>query len=130
MGVKTMTLPEIKSILKKTKQERVQLYGETAINEYKASSTSEGCRVFRRTLDHADKFARYHQDVAIVDSRSSLERAPKLEQFEIAQIINLCPKHVDEAKSLIPSLMNKISDEVLQDLLYEQENLRRGQLRV
>ena len=48
-----------------------------------------------------------------------LNSQPDLEPFEKAQLGSLCCDSAEEAKTLIPSLENKKTDEELQDLLNE-----------
>lgn len=40
-----------------------------------------------------------------------------LHKFEVAQIANLCPEGAEEAKTLVPSLENKMEDVELDELL-------------
>jgi DNA-directed RNA polymerase II subunit RPB4 len=40
-------------------------------------------------------------------------------RFELVQLANLCPENAEEAKSLIPTLENKIDEQELEDLLKE-----------
>ncbi len=40
-----------------------------------------------------------------------------LHKFEVAQIANLCPENAEEAKSLIPSLENKMDDDEMEEML-------------
>jgi DNA-directed RNA polymerase II subunit RPB4 len=42
-----------------------------------------------------------------------------LEQFEVAQLSNLCPETVDEVKYMIPSLKDKKSDTEIQRIVDE-----------
>lgn len=53
-----------------------------------------------------------------------LKGKTELEPFERSQLGSLCCESAEEAKTLIPSLMNKISDADLQDLLDEITKLR------
>lgn len=48
-----------------------------------------------------------------------------LAEFEMAQMGNLTPDSVEEARCLIPSLVGRISDENLQKLLDEVVVMRR-----
>ena len=48
----------------------------------------------------------------------------EMELFERSQLGSLCCESAEEAKTLIPSLTNKISDLDLQDLLDEITKLR------
>ncbi len=48
----------------------------------------------------------------------------ELTKFERAALGSLCPDGVEEAKTLIPSLANKISDDDLLELLEEMGKLQ------
>lgn len=50
-----------------------------------------------------------------------------LEEFEMAQLVNLSPETTEEAKTLIPSLNGKKEDEELQRLLDDLTSIRRFQ---
>jgi DNA-directed RNA polymerase II subunit RPB4 len=47
-----------------------------------------------------------------------------LHKFEIAALANLCPETAEEAKTLIPSLKNKIDDDELQKILEDIQTKR------
>jgi len=49
---------------------------------------------------------------------------PELTKFERASLGSLCPEGIEEAKTLIPSLQDKISDDDLQELLEEMGKLQ------
>lgn len=51
----------------------------------------------------------------------------KLCEFEMAQLGNLCPESVEEAKALIPSLVGKMDDDFLQKILDDLTTTRRLQ---
>lgn len=53
-----------------------------------------------------------------------LKGKTELEPFERSQLGSLCCESAEEAKTLIPSLTNKIIDVDLQDLLDEITKLR------
>lgn len=48
----------------------------------------------------------------------------ELTKFERAALGSLCPDNPEEAKTLIPSLTNKISDEEMKELLEEMGKLQ------
>ncbi|CAE6431793.1 unnamed protein product [Rhizoctonia solani] len=80
-------------------------------------------------LEHREKdspdTAVYNKTLDPVHSRV-LRREPNLTQFETAQIANLCPADVEEARNIIPSLV-KVDEDRLQTLLDEVQALRRFQ---
>jgi DNA-directed RNA polymerase II subunit RPB4 len=85
--------------------------------------------VFTQTLRYTEKLAKFqHKDMTEHVRRVLYDASVgrKLEEFEMAQLANLCPETVDEAKALIPSLTS-IEDEGLQSLLDQLNEARRYQ---
>lgn len=96
------------------------------------------CSVMRKALDYMANFNRYASD----DATQAVERCglpiPRntgshelrllasypLHKFERAQLGTLCPEDPEEARTLIPTLAEKLSDDDLQSLLDELSNLR------
>jgi len=77
-----------------------------------------------KTLDYLDVFARFKQKENIEAVERMLVGHDELELFERSQLGSLCCETSEEAKTLIPSLANKISDIDLQELLDEITKLR------
>lgn len=50
-----------------------------------------------------------------------------LSEFEMAQLGNLCPETAEEARALIPSLVGKLDDDLLQRILDDMGTARRLQ---
>jgi DNA-directed RNA polymerase II subunit RPB4 len=69
-------------------------------------------------------FARFKSKVNIEAVERILLQHPELELFERSQLGSLCCETAEEAKTLIPSLQNKISDVDLQELLDDITKLR------
>eukprot|EP01127_Copromyxa_protea_P015445 TRINITY_DN4443_c0_g1_i1.p1 TRINITY_DN4443_c0_g1~~TRINITY_DN4443_c0_g1_i1.p1 ORF type:complete len:141 (+),score=41.24 TRINITY_DN4443_c0_g1_i1:43-465(+) len=89
--------------------------------------------VFNATLTYTQTFSKLKSKAAIQESRKVLMDHKALSPFERAQLINLSPVTVAEAKHLIPSLgdldddedpENRLTDLDLQDLLDELKRLR------
>ncbi|KAL8942759.1 MAG: hypothetical protein Q9211_001260 [Gyalolechia sp. 1 TL-2023] len=70
-----------------------------------------------KTQDYLDVFARFKQKENIEAVERMLSAKQELELFERSQL-------AEEAKTLIPSLSNKISDQDLQELLDDITKLR------
>jgi len=81
-------------------------------------------RTLIKTQDYLDIFARFKQPETITAVEQMLTSHLELELFERSQLGSLCCESAEEAKTLIPSLVNKISDVDLQDLLDEITKLR------
>lgn len=82
--------------------------------------------VYNKTLEYVKTFAKFNTAESATAVRETLRREPQLTQFETAQLANLVPADVDEAKSIVPSLV-KIDDDRLQGLLDEVQTLRKFQ---
>ncbi|KAL8805057.1 MAG: hypothetical protein Q9223_005397 [Gallowayella weberi] len=77
-----------------------------------------------KTQDYLDVFARFKQKENIEAVERMLSAKQELERFERSQLGSLCCETAEEAKTLIPSLSNKISDQDLQELLDDITKLR------
>ncbi|TKR75888.1 hypothetical protein L596_017117 [Steinernema carpocapsae] len=75
--------------------------------------------VFVKTLDYSRRLSRFKNRETIRAVRAIFANKGQLHKYEIAQIANLCPETAEEAKALIPSLEDKMSDEELEELLRE-----------
>lgn len=96
-------------------------------------------RVFTKTLDYVKRFNRYKNKTAVKEVRSYVipsehhcrtltHDLPRvltrkgLEEYEIASLANLAPENAEEAKTLIPSLKHKFTDEELDGVLNDLRN--------
>ncbi|KAI4189548.1 MAG: hypothetical protein L6R41_001402 [Letrouitia leprolyta] len=77
-----------------------------------------------KTQDYLDVFARFKQKENIEAVERMLGAKQELELFERSQLGSLCCETAEEAKTLIPSLANKINDQDLQELLDDITKLR------
>ncbi|KAF4982404.1 hypothetical protein FDECE_17515 [Fusarium decemcellulare] len=75
--------------------------------------------ILQRSLEYFDTFARFKSRENIEAVERLLSAHQELSKFERAQLGSLCYTDADEAKAVIPSLANKITNEDLQDLLNE-----------
>lgn len=80
--------------------------------------------VLRKAIDYMDGFNRYTTNDAAQAVERLLSTYEGLHKFERAQLGTLCPEDPEEAKTLIPSLAEKIDDEDLTGLLDELTSLR------
>ncbi|KAI9721380.1 MAG: RNA polymerase B [Chrysothrix sp. TS-e1954] len=80
--------------------------------------------VLQKTQDYLAVFARFKAAQNVEQVERLLSAGGNLEGFEKSQLGTLCCETADEAKTLIPSLGNKISDADLDNLLQEITNLR------
>lgn len=76
----------------------------------------------KNTMEYLTNFSRF-RDQETVSAVIQLLKSTGLHPFEIAQLGSLACDTADEAKTLIPSLNNKISDDDLERILKELSNL-------
>ncbi|KAG5437877.1 hypothetical protein PCANB_000592 [Pneumocystis canis] len=84
--------------------------------------------VMRKTKDYLNIFARFKTQESVHAAERVLRGDPDLHSFETAQLGTLCCEEAEEARTLVPSLADKKSDEALQTLLDELSNLRRREM--
>ncbi|KAI9740373.1 MAG: RNA polymerase B [Cirrosporium novae-zelandiae] len=94
------------------------------IEHRKAQQKVEETEVLLKTQDYLDVFARFKQKENTEAVERLLSQHGELEPFERSQLGSLCFDSAEEAKTLVPSLQNKISDGDLQELLDEITKLR------
>ncbi|KAH6670678.1 HRDC-like protein [Tricladium varicosporioides] len=75
--------------------------------------------ILQKTTDYLEHFARFRRKENVEAVERLLTAQKQLAKFERAQLGSLCCDTAEEAKTLIPSLTDKISDEDLQELLDE-----------
>eukprot|EP00301_Raphidiophrys_heterophryoidea_P026561 c91_g1_i2.p1 GENE.c91_g1_i2~~c91_g1_i2.p1 ORF type:complete len:124 (+),score=25.85 c91_g1_i2:169-540(+) len=80
-------------------------------------SSNKHDRNFIASFNYARQFRRIHNVAAVKEVRSSLQQYG-FKAFEIASIVNLCPRDPEEAKRIIPSL-ESYTDEELREALQE-----------
>ncbi|KAF7562747.1 hypothetical protein G7046_g1378 [Stylonectria norvegica] len=80
--------------------------------------------MLNQTLNYLDHFARFTKKENVEAVERLLSAHKDLAKFERAQLGSLCCENADEAKTLIPSLADKIKDDDLQDLLDEISKLQ------
>ena len=76
----------------------------------------------KNTMQYLTSFSRF-RDQETVGAVIQLLKSTGLHPFEVAQLGSLACDTADEAKTLIPSLNNKISDDELERMLKELSNL-------
>ncbi|CCE61973.1 hypothetical protein TPHA_0B03010 [Tetrapisispora phaffii CBS 4417] len=76
----------------------------------------------KNSMGYLTNFSRF-RDQETVGAVIQLLRSTGLHPFEVAQLGSLACDTADEAKTLIPSLNNKISDDELERILKELSNL-------
>ncbi|KIM97782.1 hypothetical protein OIDMADRAFT_57298 [Oidiodendron maius Zn] len=75
--------------------------------------------MLNKTQIYLDHFARFKRKEKVEAVERLLSAHKELAKFERAQLGSLCCDTAEEAKTLIPSLTDKISDDDLQELLNE-----------
>ncbi|KAF2718821.1 RNA polymerase II, partial [Polychaeton citri CBS 116435] len=81
--------------------------------------------VYVKTREYLNLFARFKDLPAVQSVESYLEKlSDKLAPFEKAQLGTLCCDTAEEARTLVPSLEGKFSDDQLQQVLDDISKLR------
>ncbi|KZF23752.1 polymerase II polypeptide D [Xylona heveae TC161] len=111
-NVPTLTLSEARLLI------------NAVMDHRKAQRKVEETEMLIKTQDYLDVFARFKQKENIEAVERMLATHVELESFERSQLGSLCCDTAEEAKTLIPSIANKISDADLQELLDEITKLR------
>ncbi|KAL6720772.1 hypothetical protein ACLMJK_002697 [Lecanora helva] len=111
-NVPTLTLSEARLLI------------NAVMDHRKQQRTVEETETLIKTQDYLDVFARFKQKENIEAVERMLTAHTELELFERSQLGSLCCESAEEAKTLIPSLSNKISDNDLQELLDDITKLR------
>ncbi|KAI9722713.1 MAG: hypothetical protein M1812_001644 [Candelaria pacifica] len=108
-GVPTLTLSEARLLINAVMDHRKQggKQGET-----------------ENTQQYLDTFARFKQKENIEAVERMLAAQTNFESFERSQLGTLCCDTAEEAKTLIPSIKDKINDTDLKELLDEITKLR------
>ncbi|EER28734.1 RNA polymerase Rpb4 family protein [Coccidioides posadasii C735 delta SOWgp] len=112
-NVPTLSLSEARLVINKVLDLR-----KKSNNKYEERET------LIKTQDYLEVFARFKEKENIEAVERLLSAHTELEFFERSQLGSLCCDNAEEAKALIPSIGNKISDADLQELLDELTKLR------
>ncbi|TVY88050.1 DNA-directed RNA polymerase II subunit [Lachnellula willkommii] len=90
-----------------------------ATKEEPALTRPQTRRILQKTTDYLEHFARFRRKENVEAVERLLTAHKELAKFERAQLGSLCCDTAEEAKTLIPSLTDKITDDDLQELLDE-----------
>ncbi|OBT66320.1 DNA-directed RNA polymerase II subunit D [Pseudogymnoascus sp. 23342-1-I1] len=85
----------------------------------KDSKRVNDSEMLNKTLEYLDHFARFKRKENVEAVERLLSAHQELAKFERAQLGSLCCELAEEAKTLVPSLADKITDDDLQELLNE-----------
>ncbi|OLL25200.1 DNA-directed RNA polymerase II subunit rpb4 [Neolecta irregularis DAH-3] len=123
-----LTLSEAKVILEEVLKTRRKDQGRSADGDDMEGLTLLSS-VTKKTKDYLDQFARFKTSETVAACENIIRNPQhELHSFEQAQLGSLCPEESDEAKTLIPSLGAKVTDESLDALLDNLTSLRRFQV--
>eukprot|EP00187_Rhodella_violacea_P009722 CAMPEP_0174912840 /NCGR_PEP_ID=MMETSP0167-20121228/79997_1 /TAXON_ID=38298 /ORGANISM="Rhodella maculata, Strain CCMP736" /LENGTH=146 /DNA_ID=CAMNT_0016157513 /DNA_START=549 /DNA_END=989 /DNA_ORIENTATION=- len=90
------------------------------------SSSDDVTPIVKKTEQYIDRFDRFRSDNLVQAAMNAMEKhigEHKLHVFEAVQLINLLPDDAEEAKTIIPSLNDKVDDDVLNSILKELKEL-------
>ncbi|KAI4188217.1 MAG: hypothetical protein LQ346_005363 [Caloplaca aetnensis] len=111
-GVPTLTISEARVLI------------NAVVSHRRAHKNEAEPENLTKTRDYLEIFARFKQPEALEAVERMLMAKTELEAFERSQLGTLCLDSADEARTLIPSLSNKISESDLQELLDDIVKLR------
>ncbi|KAG9257060.1 DNA-directed RNA polymerase II subunit RPB4 [Emericellopsis cladophorae] len=121
--VETLTLSEASLVLNAIVQRRRERAAKVRPDGAPQMNLNE-TEMLHTTLQYLDHFSRFTRKENVEAVERLLRSHRELEKFERAQLGSLCCENADEAKTLIPSLQDKIDDADLQDLLDEITKLQ------
>ncbi|KAI9847186.1 MAG: RNA polymerase B [Sclerophora amabilis] len=113
-NVPSLTLSEARLVINVVMENRKQ----------KQQREVQDTEMLIKTQDYLEVFARFKQKENIEAVERLLVAHEDLEHFERSQLGSLCCETSEEAKTLIPSLVDKKGDADLQELLDEMSRLR------
>ena len=96
----------------------MHIHKEKAERDEKDEDDIEMKESCKKGIKYAENYAKIKNKETIISIRSTLT-AYNFSAVEIVYMMDLCPESAEEAKSLIPSLSNKFSDQDLQSLIDE-----------
>lgn len=102
----TLLISEVQQLLDHRKSQNESAEEEQELSE-----------VFKKTHAYCDRFSKYKNRENIAAVRNLLKQKKNLHKFQLAQLANLCPETIDEAKAHIPSLEGRFKDDELRLLL-------------
>jgi len=108
----TLLISEVRMLLEHRKSQNEQVEDEQKLSD-----------VFMKTLGYTGRFSKFRNRETIASIRTLLMQK-KLHKFELAALANLCPESAEEARSLIPSLEGRFSEEELGGLLEDIQTKR------
>ncbi|CAG8541252.1 5753_t:CDS:2 [Paraglomus occultum] len=96
------------------------------MDKTKSQQNNTNTDVYRKTWEYVRKFGKFNNEDAVKDLRTTLVKH-NLHKYELAQLVNLCPEELDEAKSLVPSLARRFEDDEIRQMLEEIATLKKYQ---
>ncbi|KAF2088341.1 polymerase II polypeptide D [Saccharata proteae CBS 121410] len=112
-GVESLSLSEAREVIDAIRDLRKQKNQD--LNE---------TETLQKMRSYLDVFSRFKDRETTLQVGSLVGAHTELVHFERSQLATLCCETADEAKTLIPSITDKITDEDLQELLNEISKLR------
>ncbi|KAI9766563.1 MAG: RNA polymerase B [Candelina submexicana] len=122
-AAKDLRLGEFQSVPTLTLSE-ARLLINAVMDHRKQGGKQDETEMLRNTQQYLDTFARFKQKENIEAVERMLAAQTNFESFERSQLGTLCCDTAEEAKTLIPSIKDKINDTDLKELLDEITKLR------
>ncbi|KAI9701999.1 MAG: RNA polymerase B [Candelina mexicana] len=122
-AAKDLRLGEFQSVPTLTLSE-ARLLINAVMDHRKQGGKQDETEMLRNTQQYLDTFARFKQKENIEAVERMLAAQTNFESFERSQLGTLCCDTAEEAKTLVPSIKDKINDTDLKELLDEITKLR------
>ncbi|KAI1265063.1 HRDC-like protein [Xylariaceae sp. FL1019] len=118
----TISLGEFQNVDTLTLSEAALVIG-AIVEKRQHNNKLNHTEMLSKTIDYLDAFSRFKNKQSVEAIERLLSSRKEFHNFERAQLGSLCCETAEEAKTLIPSLTDKISDEDLQYILEEMYNM-------
>merc|ERR1712227_625480 len=102
-NARCVSLPELRIILGNRLQRDVM-------------RTNHARQLMEKSLEYACHFSKITNKQTLIQLREELDRRVEMQDFEVALLLNLHPRTVDEAKTVIPSLQ-RLDDVYLDEII-------------
>ncbi|RIA96127.1 HRDC-like protein [Glomus cerebriforme] len=96
------------------------------LEQAKVENSENHGTIVNRMIEYCKTFRTFKDTETVREVRRTLNKYD-LHEYEVAQLINLVPSTVEEAKTYIPSLNLKFSDEIIDEIIKDVNELMKYQ---
>ncbi|KAF2465059.1 uncharacterized protein BDR25DRAFT_295870 [Lindgomyces ingoldianus] len=120
-NVHALSVSEARAVIAAVHTKRKKEPGTNPLGADRVHNDSQTITAF---MEYLETFSRYKQNENLHALSGLLDSQPELNSVEKAMLGSLACDSADEAKTLIPSLSTKMSDDALQSMLDEMQKLQ------